>query len=126
MGMKEEVESCRYTLKNSRFKLFAQKNSNITLLCERNLKNTFIASIYMENRKVLKERMQMVCCLHYGKGKNLGREVVQIMEVRTRGRERRPQIHSLCLNCKKDLQPESPGTLKLSSSFSLEGSPSRW
>ena len=126
MGMKEEDESCRYTLKNSRFKLFAQKNSNITLFCERNLKNTFIASIYTENRKVLKERMRMVCCLHYGEGKYPGREVVQIMEVTTRGHERRPQIHSLCLNRKKDLQPESPGTLKLSSSFSLEGSPSRW
>ena len=53
--------------------------------------------------------MRMVCCLHYGKGKYLGREVVQIMEVTTRGRERRPQIHSLCLNRKKGLQPESPG-----------------
>ena len=51
---------------------------------------------------------------------------MQIMEVTTRGRERRPQIHSLCLNRKKGLQPESLGTLKLSSSFSLEGSPSRW
>ena len=88
--------------------------------------NTFIASIYRENRKVQKERMRMVCCLHYGEGKYLGREVMQIMEATTRGRERRPQIHSSCLNRKKGLQPESLGTLKLSSSFSLEGSPSRW
>ena len=51
---------------------------------------------------------------------------MQVMEVTTRGHERNPQIHSLCLNRKKDLQPESPGTLKLSSSFSLEGSPSHW
>ena len=29
--LKEEDESCRHTLKNSGFKLFAQKNSNITL-----------------------------------------------------------------------------------------------
>ena len=68
----------------------------------------------------------MVCCLHYGKGKYPGREVVQIIKVTTRGCERRLQIHSLCLNRKKGLQPESPGTLKLSSSFSLEGSQSRW
>ena len=80
----------------------------------------------MENRKVLKERMRMVCCLHYGEGEYLEREVMQIMEVTIRGRERSPQIHSLCLNRKKDLQPENPGTLKLSSSFSLEGPPSRW
>ena len=80
----------------------------------------------MENRKVLKERMRMVCCLRYGKGEYLGREVVQIMEVTTRGCERSPQVHSLCLNRKKDPQPESPGTLKLSSSFSREGSPSHW
>ena len=80
----------------------------------------------MENRKVLKERMRIVCCLHYGKGEYPGREVVQIVELTTRGRERSPQVHSLCLNHKKDPQPESPGTLKLSSSFSLEGSPSHW
>ena len=80
----------------------------------------------MENRKVLKERMWMVCCLHYGEGEYPEREVMQIMEVTTRGHERSPQIHSLCLNRRKDLQPESPGTLKLSSSFSLEDSPSRW
>ena len=98
-----------------------------TLHCfVKEISNTFIASIYMENRKVLKERMRMVCCLRYGKGKYPGREVIQIMEVTTRGRERSPQIHSLCQNRKKDLQPESPGTLKLSSSFSLEGSLSRW
>ena len=80
----------------------------------------------MENRKELKERMRMVCCLHYGEGKYLEREVMQIMEGTTREREKNPQIRSLCLNRKKDLQPESPGTLKLSSSFSLEGSPFRW
>ena len=51
---------------------------------------------------------------------------MQIMEVTAREGERSPQIHSLCLNHKKDLQPESLGTLKLSSSFSLEGSPSHW
>ena len=80
----------------------------------------------MENRKVLKERMQIVCCLRYNKGEYPGKEVVQIMEVTTRGHEGSPRVHSLCLNRKKDPQPESPGTLKLSSSFSLEGSPSHW
>ena len=39
--LKEEDESCRHTLKNSGFKLFAQKNSNITLFCERNLKHIY-------------------------------------------------------------------------------------
>ena len=56
MGLGKEDENCRQIIKNSRFKLFAQKNLNITLFCERNL-NTFIAKIYMESRKVLKERM---------------------------------------------------------------------
>ena len=51
---------------------------------------------------------------------------MQIMEGTTRGHEGSPQVHSLCLNRKKDPQPESPGTLKLSSSFSLEGSLSHW
>ena len=36
--LKEEDESRRHTLKNSGSKLFAQRNSNITLFCERNLK----------------------------------------------------------------------------------------
>ena len=54
------------------------------------------------------------------------REVVKIVEVTTRRRERSPQAHSLCLNHKKDPQPESLGTLKLSSSFSLVGSPFHW
>ena len=36
--LKEEDESRRHTLINSGFKLFAQKNTNITLFCERNLK----------------------------------------------------------------------------------------
>ena len=80
----------------------------------------------MENRKVLKERMRIVCCLCYGKGEYPGKEVMQIVEATTRGHERSPQVHSLCLNHKKDPQPESPGTLKLSSSSSLEGSPSHW
>ena len=51
---------------------------------------------------------------------------MQIVEVTTRERERGPQAHSLCLNRKKDPQPESLGTLKLSSSSSLVGSPSHW
>ena len=80
----------------------------------------------MESRKVLKERMQIVCCLRYGKGEYPEKEVVQIVEVTTRGCERRPQVHSLCLNRKKDPQPESLGTLKLSSSSSLVGPPSHW
>ena len=95
------------------------------IVLQRNL-NTFIASIYMESRKVLKERMRIVCRLCYGKGEYPEEEVVQIVEVTTKGRERSPQVHSLCLNRKKDPQPESLGTLKLSSSSSLVGSPSHW
>ena len=51
---------------------------------------------------------------------------MQIVEVTTRGREKSPRAHSLCLNRKKDPQPESLGTLKLSSSSSLVGLPSHW
>ena len=75
---------------------------------------------------MLKERMRIVCCLRYGKGDYPEKEVVQIVEATTRGHERSPQVHSLCLNLKKDPQPESLGTLKLSSSSSLVGSPSHW
>ena len=81
----------------------------------------------MESRKVLKERTQIVCCLRYGKGEYPEKEVIQIVDVTTRWRERSPRVHSLCLNRKKDPQPESLGTLKLSfSSSSLVGSPSHW
>ena len=53
-------------------------------------------------------------------------EVMQLVEVITRWREGSSQTHSLCLSHKKDPQPGSQGTLKLSSSSSLEGSPSHW
>ena len=81
----------------------------------------------MESRKVLKERMRIVCCLRYGRGEYPEKEVIQIVGVTTRWRERSPRVHSLCLNRKKDPQPESLGTPKLSfSSSSLVGSPSHW
>ena len=70
--------------------------------------------------------MRIVCCLCDVKGKYPEEEVMQIVEVTTRWREESPQTHSLCLNRKKDPQPGSLGTLKLSSSSSLEGSPSHW
>ena len=60
------------------------------------------------------------------KGKYPEREAVKIVEVTTKRHERSPQAHSLCLNHKKDPQPESLGTMKLPSSFSLVGSPFRW
>ena len=80
----------------------------------------------MESRKELKERMRIVCCLRYGKGEYPEKEVVQIVEVTTRWHERSPRVHLLCLNHEKDPQPENLGTLKLSSSSSLVGSPSHW
>ena len=75
----------------------------------------------MESRKVLKERMRIVCCLCYGKRSISGEEVVKTVEVTTRRCEGSPWVHSLYLNRKKDPQPESLGTLKLPSSFSLVG-----
>ena len=48
---------------NSTTKLFASKTQKLNCL-QRHL-NIFIASIYMENRKLLKERMRIVCCLCY-------------------------------------------------------------
>ena len=56
MELEEEDENCRHTLKNSRFKLFAQKNSNITLFCERNLKHIYYKYLHGE-WKSTKERM---------------------------------------------------------------------
>ena len=88
--------------------------------------NTFIASIYMESRKVLKERMRIVCCLCYGKGEYPEKEVMQMVEVTTRLHKRSPRAHLLCLNREKDPQPENLGTLKLFSSSSQVGSPSHW
>ena len=52
-----EDENCRHIIKNSRLKL------NITSFCKEKLK-IFIASTYMNSRKVLKERMRTVCCLY--------------------------------------------------------------
>ena len=60
------------------------------------------------------------------KGKYPEKEVVKIVEITTRWREGSPRVHSLCLNREKDPQPESLGTLKLPSSFSLVGSPFHW
>ena len=51
---------------------------------------------------------------------------MQLVEDTTRWREGSSQTHLLCLNRKRDPQPGSQGTLKLSSSSSLEGSPSHW
>ncbi len=80
----------------------------------------------MESRNVLKERMQIVSCLCYGKRSISREEVVKTVEVTTKRCERSPRVHSLCLNRKKDPQPESLGTLKLPSSSSLVGSPFHW
>ena len=44
----KEDENCRHIIKNSRFKLFAQKNSNITLFCERNLKHIYCKYLHGE------------------------------------------------------------------------------
>ena len=60
------------------------------------------------------------------KGEHPEEEVMQLVEVTTRWHEGSPRTHSLCLSRKRDPQPESLGTLKLSSSSSLEGSPSHW
>ena len=64
--------------------------------------------------------------IYDGKGEHPEEEVMQLVEVTTRWREGSPQTHSLCLSHKRDPQPGSLGTLKLSSSSSLEGSPSHW
>ena len=60
------------------------------------------------------------------KGKYPEKEVAKIVEVTTRWGERSPRAHSPCLYRKMDPQPESLGTLKLPSSFSLVGSPFSW
>ena len=64
--------------------------------------------------------------LYDGKGGHPEEEVMQLVEVTTRWREGSPRTHSLCLSREKDPQPGSLGTLKLSSSSLLEGSPSHW
>ena len=86
----------------------------------------FIASIYMKSRKILKERIRVVCCPCYGKGEHLDGEVVEIVKVTTRGHEGSPEVHSLCLYRRRDPRPESQETLKPPSSFSPVGSPFHW
>ena len=70
--------------------------------------------------------MSNLLSIYDGKAEHPEEEVMQLVEVITRWHERSLQAHSLCLNHKKDPQPESLATLRLSSSFSLEGSPSHW
>ena len=78
----------------------------------------------MESRKVLKERIRIVCCLCCGKGEYPEKEVVKIVEVTTRRHEGSPRA---CLYRRRDPQPESPETLKSpSSSFCPVGTPFRW
>ena len=73
----------------------------------------FIASIYMNSRKVLKEGMRVICCLYMmAKGEHPEEEVMQLVEVTTRWHEGSSQTHSLCLNHEKDPQPESLETLR--------------
>ena len=86
----------------------------------------FIASIYMRSRKILKERIRVVCCPCCSKGEHPEREVVKIAKVTTRGHKGSPQVHSLCPCHRRDPQPESQETLKSPSSFSLVGSLFRW
>ena len=63
--------------------------------------------------------------IYGGKGEYPGEEVMRLVEVTTRWREGSLR-HSRCLSRRRDPQPGSLGTLKLSSSSSLEGSPSHW
>ena len=125
-GEEKEVwwnwENCRQTIQKSSC---LQRKANKLNCLQGNL-SIFIASIYMESRKVLKERMQIVCCLCCGKGEYPEKEVVQIVEVTTRRHEGSLQAHLSCLYRKKDPQPESLGTLKPPSSSSLVGSPFHW
>ena len=65
MELRREDENCRQIIKNS--SCLHRKTQTLHCFAKRNL-NTFIASIYMKSRKVLKERMRIVCCLCYGKG----------------------------------------------------------
>ena len=59
---------------NSKIKLLHRKIYKLNCLQE--ILNIFIASIYMESRKALKERMRTVCCPRYGKGEYPEKEVV--------------------------------------------------
>ena len=112
---------------NLKFELFAQKNLNITLFCKEIQTHLLQVFTWRVKKKSTKRKNVNSCCLHCGKGEYPEREVVWIVEVTTRWRERSPRAHLLCLNREKDPQPENLGTLKLSSSSSsLVGSPSHW
>ena len=79
---------------------------------QRNLK-TFIASIYMNSRKVQKgKNANSLLSIYDGEGEHLGEEVMQIVEITTRWRGESPQTHLRCLNREKDPQPESLETLR--------------
>ena len=79
---------------------------------QRNLK-TFIASIYMNSRKVLKgKNANSLLSIYDGKGEHLEEEVMQIVEITTRWRGESPRTRLRCLNHEKDPQPESLETLR--------------
>ena len=75
----------------------------------------------MKSRKVLKEGMQIVCCLSCGKGEYLEKEVMRIVEVTTRWHEGSPWAHSLCLYRRRDPQPESQETPEITFFFFFSG-----
>ena len=70
--------------------------------------------------------MNSLLSIYDDKGEHPEEEVMQLVEVTTRWHEGSPRTHSRCLSRKRDPQPGSLGTLRLSSSSSLEGSPSHW
>ena len=69
----KEDENCRQIIK--KIQVVCTEKLKHYIVLQRNLK-TFIASIYMESRKALKERMRIVCCLCYGKGEYPEEEVM--------------------------------------------------
>ena len=70
--LRKEDENCRQIIQKSS----CSHRKIYKLNCLQGILNIFIASIYMESRKVLKERMRIVCCPCYGKGEYPEKEVV--------------------------------------------------
>ena len=53
--LEEKDKNCRHIIKNSRFKLFAQKNSNIILFCEGKLKCIYCKYLSGEQKSTKSE-----------------------------------------------------------------------
>ena len=120
-----EDKNRRHIIKNVRFKLFTQKTQKLSCFAEK-FEDIYCKYLHEQWKSTKGRNANSLLSIYGDKGGHPEEEVMQLVEVTTRWREGSPRTHSRCRSRKRDPQPESLGTLKLSSSSFLEGSPSHW